>query len=279
MAVMPLETEDLDGWSLRTGALEVRLAREPEEIAAAQALRYRIFYEEMAARPTEAMAVARRDFDIFDTVADHLLVLDHADGTGRGRVVGTYRLVRSAAAARIGQFYTADEYDIGPLHRYTGNLLELGRSCVDQAFRTGQTMQLLWRGIAAYVFEHDIGLMFGCASFPGVDQDRLALPLSYLYHHRLAPSEMRPRALAERYTPMDRIDAAAIDGRAAMAQVPPLIKGYLRLGGYVGDGAVIDEQFQTTDVCVVVETDRVTRKYLDHYNRREGRPVLAYEAP
>lgn len=285
MAVMPVGTDELDAWSLRTGALEVRLARSAAEVTAAQALRYRIFYEEMTARPTEEMALRRLDFDRFDTVADHLLVLDHGDADGNGaapetgRVVGTYRLVRSDAAARIGHFYTADEYDIAALHRYSGNLLELGRSCVDADFRTGQTMQLLWRGIAAYVFEHRIGLMFGCASFPGVDQDRLALPLSYLYHQRLAPPEMRPRALDQRYTPMDRIPMEEIDGRAAMALVPPLIKGYLRLGGYVGDGAVIDEQFQTTDVCVVVETDRVTRKYLDHYSRREGRPVLAYEAP
>lgn len=281
MAVTALGQDGVDQWSLRTGALEVRLARTEAEIAAAQALRYRIFYGEMAARPTPEMAALERDFDRFDQPADHLLVLDHAQsGVADGaRVVGTYRLLRREVARVFGSFYTESEYEISALDKVAGEVLELGRSCVDVEFRNGSTMQLLWRGIAAYVFEHGIELMFGCASFPGVDQEKLALPLSYLHHERLAPEEMRPVALPDLYTPMNRIDRDAVNPREALAQVPPLIKGYLRLGGYVGDGAVIDHQFQTTDVCVVVETDRVTRKYFDYYEKRERRPVLAYEAP
>ena len=126
-------------------------------------------------------------------------------------------------------------------------------------------MALLWRGIAAYVFHHDITLMFGCASLAGVDPDALALPLSYLYHSHLAPDGMRPRALPHLFTAMDRLPADAVDRRAAREALPPLIKGYLRLGGFVGDGAVIDRQFQTTDVCVVVKTDLVASKYRQHY--------------
>lgn len=264
------------GWSLRAGSLEVRLAESPGEVAAAQSLRYRIFYEEMAARPSPEMARDRRDFDPFDEVADHLLVIDHARGSRADGVVGTYRLIRRAAAARAGRFYTADEYDISPLLALDAELLELGRSCVSAAYRSGQTMQLLWRGIAAYVFQHDIALMFGCASIPGVDPAELAVPLSYLYHYHLAPPALRVSALPERRSEMALTEATAIDRKAAYAQLPPLIKGYLRLGGFVGDGAVVDHQFHTTDVCVVVKTDLVTEKYYRHYERRERRPVLAY---
>ena len=132
---------------------------------------------------------------------------------------------------------------------YPGEILELGRSCVDAAARNRPTMQLLWRGIAAYVFHHQIALMFGCASLPGTDPDALAVPLCYLYHHHLAPPALRPRALPERYVDMRRLATDAYRSGAALAELPPLIKGYLRLGGFVGDGAVIDRQFNTTDVC------------------------------
>lgn len=264
------------GWSLRAGSLEVRLAETPQEIAAAQALRYRVFYQEMAARPSPEMAARAQDFDAFDDIADHLLVIDNARGPGARGVVGTYRLIRRDAAERMGAFYSAGEYEIGKIAAYPGEVLELGRSCVDAEFRTGQTMQLLWRGIAAYVFQYDIALMFGCASLPGVDPAALAVPLSYLYHYHLAPPALRPRAVAARYTDMRLLPADAIDQKAAINALPPLIKGYLRLGGFVGDGAVIDNQFHTTDVCVVVKTDLVTERYYRHYERRERRPVLAY---
>ena len=265
-----------DEWSVRAGSLEVRLSANAIEVEASQALRYRVFYEEMAARPTAEMAKLRRDFDVFDRHADHLLVIDHARGPGATGVVGTYRLIRREAARRMGRFYSSDEYDIGPLETYDGEVLELGRSCVAAEYRTGQTMQLLWRGIAAYVFHFDIELMFGCASLPGVEPDDLALPLSFLHHRHLAPEELRPRAVAGRYVDMNRLAADDIDNRAALIALPPLIKGYLRLGGYVGDGAVIDHQFHTTDVCIVVKTDLVTDKYYKHYERKERRPVLAY---
>jgi putative hemolysin len=253
---------------IRTGNLGVRLAQTVGEVDAAQALRYRVFYEEMGARPTAEMARWRRDFDDFDNFCDHLLVLDHARGSGRDAVIGTYRLIRREAAARKGSFYSAAEYDIGAVHAYPGEILELGRSCVDVGHRTRPTMQLLWRGIAAYVFHYDIEVMVGCASLPGTDPVALALPLSYLHHHHLAPPELRPRALDERYVPMQRLPYGEVDPARALAELPPLIKGYLRLGGFVGDGAVIDAQFNTTDVCIVVKTDLVTEKYYRHYERR-----------
>jgi putative hemolysin len=150
-------------------------------------------------------------------------------------------------------------------------VLELGRSCVDSAYRTKMTMQLLWRGIAGYVFTHNIDLLFGCASLPGVNPEALAVPLSYLYHKHLAPADLRPRALPELYTDMNLLPAAAINARQALAELPPLVKGYLRLGGFVGDGAVIDRQFNTTDVCVIVKTDLITDKYFRHYDRTASR--------
>jgi putative hemolysin len=253
---------------ISSGSLQVRLADSAADIDAAQALRYRIFYEKMGARPLAGMEQNHRDADAFDPICDHLLVLDHSRGTGLDAVVGTYRLIRRDAAAQLGAFYSAAEYDIARLMAYPGEILELGRSCVDAGYRARPVMQLLWSGIATYVFHYDIALMFGCASLPGTDPDALSVPLSYLYHHHLAPPALRARALAERYVDMRRLDASAIDPVRTLATLPPLIKGYLRLGGFVGDGAVIDEQFNTIDVCIVVKTDLVTEKYSRHYERQ-----------
>lgn len=266
---MELLTADRTGFGeLRAGHLGVRVAATPEEIDAVQALRFRVFYEEMGARPDPETLARRRDADAFDEIADHLIVADHAIGPGAEGVVGTYRLIRQDAAARIGRFYSADEYDIGPILHFPGQALELGRSCVDAAYRGRAVMQLLWRGIAAYVFHHQIDVMFGCASLPGTDPDQLGAELTYLYHNHLAPPALRPRALPSRYVDMRRMDADALDSRRVLAQLPPLIKGYLRLGGFVGDGAVIDRQFNTTDVAIVVKTDLVTDKYVRHYERQ-----------
>lgn len=253
---------------LRAGHLGVRIATTEDEVDAAQALRWRVFYDEMGAEPSEAARAVRRDIDAFDAVADHLLVVDHAIGPGPEGVVGTYRLIQQDAAELIGRFYSDDEYDLSPLVAFDGKLLELGRSCVDAAYRGRAVMQLLWRGIAAYIFRHEVDLMFGCASLPSRNPDDWAQELTYLYHNHLAPPALRPRALPERHVEMRRIDADEVDARRAMGNMPPLIKGYLRLGGFVGDGAVIDHQFNTTDIAIIVKTDLVTDKYYRHYERQ-----------
>jgi putative hemolysin len=253
---------------LVSGPLQVRLAEDAADIDAAQALRYRIFYEIMGAHAPPGAEQQRRDRDEFDQICDHLLVLDHSRGSGADAVVGTYRLIRRETAARHGSFYSAAEYDIAPLIAYPGAILELGRSCVDAGYRARPVMQLLWSGIAAFVFHYDIALMFGCASLPGTDPAALAAPLSYLYYHHLAPPALRARALAARFVDMRRLEPAAFDPVKTLAALPPLIKGYLRLGGFVGDGAVIDQQFNTTDVCIVVKTDLVAEKYSRHYERQ-----------
>lgn len=250
------------------GNLRIRLAEDAAEVRAAQALRYRVFYESMSAQPTREMAAARRDFDSFDDYCDHLLVFDEERGSGSAAVVGTYRVMRREGAARRGQFYTSDEYVIDNLISYPGEILELGRSCVDPTYRSGATMQLLWRGIAEYVFYYNISIMFGCASLPGTDPEKLRMPLAYLYHHHLAPPALRARAVPKRYVSMDLLPPEQVNIKKARQALPPLIKGYLRLGGFVGDGAVVDPDFGTTDVCVVVKTDLVSGRYYRHYARQ-----------
>lgn len=253
-----------DPVSVRSGPIEIRLAGSASEVEAAQQLRYRVFYEEMGAFPSDETRARRLDRDRYDEVADHLLVIDH---DAQRSVVGTYRITRRQIAENTGGFYTAGEYDISKLTAIPGNIMELGRSCVDARYRTRTIMKLLWAGIAAYVFRYEIEVMFGCASFPGTDPDRHAACLAYLHHNHTAPEQLCPRALDALYVRMDRMDVGNPDVQRAFIDLPPLIKGYLRLGGWVGDGAVIDPQFNTTDVCIVVRTESVTRKYYRHYAR------------
>ncbi|MDX2028463.1 MAG: GNAT family N-acyltransferase [Alphaproteobacteria bacterium] len=276
--------DDFSNDRLRLGGLEVRLATSQEEVDAAQALRYQVFYEEMGATPTPEMKARLRDFDKYDEHCDHLLVLDHMR-KGKSPVIGTYRLIRRATAAKCGGFYSAGEYDITPLLQYPGEILELGRSCIDAEYRTGAVMQILWRGLTAYVFHHDIRLMFGCASLPGTDPQALAVPLSYLHYHHLAPPGLRPRALPGQYVdmkilpreafdPNDAFDTMKMDPRNGGNSLPPLLKGYIRVGGFVGEGAVIDHQFNTTDVCIIVKTDLITSRYLRHYERSSKKDIV-----
>ena len=249
------------------GDFEVRLAQTSAEIEAAQALRFRVFYEEMTAHASPEMLALRRDFDPFDDVCDHLLVLDRRRGEGPEGIVGTYRLIRRVAAAKMGRFYSSAEYDIQKMIDYPGEVLELGRSCIERDARNTATMQMLWRGIALYAYHYNIQVMFGCASLPGIDPEQHAQALSYLHHNHLAPPEIRVRALPSRYVKMDMLEPGSYDPRKAMGRVPPLIKGYLRLGGFVGDGAVIDHEFNSTDVFIIVKTELVTEKYIRHYER------------
>jgi putative hemolysin len=262
----------------RLGDLEVRLAVSAAEIRRAQALRYRVFYEEMSAVPDKRMQFMRRDIDRFDPICDHLLVLDHANLCRpllrqRPEIVGTYRLLRQSVADRHGGFYTAGEYEIAPLIRSKPHLgfLELGRSCVLKPYRNKRTVELLWHGIWAYVLRHRIDVMIGCASLDGTDPDRLALPLSFLHHFAGAPPEWQVRAQDRLRVDMNRMPAATIDAKAALRALPPLIKGYLRLGAYIGDGAVIDHQFGTTDVCIILPVAAINSRYIDYYGPDAGR--------
>ena len=249
---------------LRAGSLEVFVARNAEDIHAAQSLRYKVFVEELGAKASDRMRLTLRDEDEFDAVCDHLLVVDHIDAT-HYKVVGNYRMIRREVMKKIGRFYTDGEYDITPIHQFNGEILEVGRSCVDADYRNRSVMQLLWRGIGAYVSKFNIDILFGCASFHGMDPQKHAMALSYLHHYHLAPEELRPVALKNRYVEMNLMPKEAVDAKRAFASLPTLIKGYLRLNGYVGAGAVIDPDYNTTDVSIVVKIDRVSDKYAQRY--------------
>jgi putative hemolysin len=249
---------------IRAGNLAVRIASTAQEVEVAQALRYRIFYEEMRGTPSADVRAQKRDFDMFDMYCDHLLVLDY-DLPTTDQVVGTYRLLRRSAMRQLGHFYSETEFNIAAIKREEGEILELGRSCVNATYRNRAVMQLLWRGIAAYVSQHDIKLLFGCASLFGTDVNAHALALSYLHHYHLAPLELRAEALPDQYVEMNLMPKEAIDVKEAFASLPALIKGYLRVGSYIGHGAVIDPHCNTIDVGVVVKTDLVTEKYAQRY--------------
>jgi putative hemolysin len=253
----------------RAGALEVRLARERSEVLESQRLRFQVFYREMAAKPTPEMAAERRDFDRYDDICDFLLALDMERPAGE-RVVGTYRLLRQQVAEANWGFYSADEYDLTPLLAHLNancRGLELGRSCVAADYRTNATILLLWRGIAGYLARHRIGFMFGCASLPGTEPEALAPELSYLHHFHRAPPELRVQALASRYVEMARLAESEFSPRRVLAGLPPLVKGYLRLGAHIGDGAVVDYQFGTTDVFIILPVERITGRYFSHFER------------
>jgi len=236
---------------------ETRLARDSEDHRAALALRYRVFVAEMGGTGAGVDHEAGLEQDRFDAHAAQLLLIDHARAAG-DQVVGVYRLIDRAAADRAGGFYTAAEYDLAPLLAAGRPLLELGRSCLHPDYRGGSGMYHLWQALAAYVAEHGIELLFGVASFPGCDIARHAAPLTMLQAHYLAPEGLRPRSRA--YQRMDLMPLDQIDRVTAMRQTPALIKAYLRLGGLVGDGAYVDHAFNTTDICLVLDTAALRRR-------------------
>ena len=254
-----------------SGALEVRLAETEHEVMLAQRLRYEVFYEEKSAIPSEEMRTTRRDFDKFDDVCDHLLVVDRDvhDADGQPLVVGTYRLTREKDAEKVGGFYTAGEFDLGRM--ISGmpkgtKYLELGRSCIHKDYRSRPgAMQLLWKGLMAYVARFDIDVMFGCASFPGVDAAALALPLSYLHHHHPMPRDFLVSARPELYVAMNMLPVEAIDMREGIRALPAILKGYVRAGCCIGDGAVIDQQFDTIDVFIFFPLSGIDARYKSRF--------------
>ncbi len=249
---------------------EVRLARTADEIAAAQRLRYRVFVAEMGAKASPVEHALRLEFDEFDPFFDHLILIDrkHVSPDPLDHVVGVYRLMRGDVAKSGPGFYGASEYDLAKLQVSGRSLVELGRSCVGADYRGGTAMLMLWNALADYVATHEIEILFGVASFPGNDPVAIAEALSNLHRNHLAPQDIRVRALPGRFLDMDRNSASRVDVRRAMQDTPPLIKGYLRHGGFVGEGAVIDVDFNTVDVCLVMDTRRMTARYRKFYQRK-----------
>lgn len=259
----------------RIGNLEVRLARSVADIKKAQRLRFEVFYREMSAIPDARTLSKRRDEDDYDAICDHLLVIDKTVERGkkrpwpkRAKVVGTYRVLLQDVAEKNQGFYTQGEYDIAPLiarKRTTRHFMELGRSCVLKPYRNRRTVELLWQGLWTYVREHGVDVMLGCASFPGTDPQEHALALSFLHHYARAPEDWRVAAHPDLYVEMNMMPKDRIDVKEALKEMPPLIKGYLRLGAYVGDGAVIDRQFGTTDVLMIMPVEAIDARYFSHF--------------
>lgn len=252
------------------GPLEVRLTRDKRDVRRLQRLRYDVFYKHGHAIAGIATRFARRDEDTFDNICDHLMVVDHSARrsiTGRLPVIGTYRLLRQDIAEKYGGFYSAEEFDIsGLLRRHVGlQFLELGRSCVLPPYRTKRTVELLWHGVWRYVREHHLDVMIGCASFEGINIARLERPLSFLHHFARAPEPWRVAAQPLRRVEMNRMTKSEIDIRSAWRELPPLIRGYLRVGAFVGDGAVIDRQFGTTDVLIIMPVSAISARYISHF--------------
>jgi len=250
----------------------VKLAESEAERAGAQRLRYRVFVEEMGARATPEEAAGRREWDDFDPWFDHLILLslDPEIADPLDRVVGVYRLMRGEVAAAGPGFYGAGEYDLTLIAQSGRAAVELGRSCVAREHRGGPAMHLLWNGLASYVIEREMELLFGVASFHGTDPAPLAEALAYLHHEHLAPPDLRVRAQPAHYLDMNLMPREAIDAPRALQAIPALIKAYLRLGGFVGDGAYVDRDFNTIDVCVVMDTARMTERYRQFYRRTRG---------
>ena len=244
----------------------LKLADSNSELQAAQRLRYKVFVEELGADGEHVDHVLKLEQDRFDPHLDHLLLLDGNRSTDE-QVIGVYRLLRGEVAGRIGGFYSEDEFDLGVLWNSDRRLLELGRSCVHPDYRGGSAMYQLWSGLIGYVTHHEVEILFGVASFHGTDVDSLAEPLGYLHHRHLAPPDIRVVARSNHAQPMDRRPLEAIDRRAAMQATPALIKAYLRLGGFVGQGAWIDHAFNTTDVCLILDANRVNSRQLAIYTR------------
>lgn len=238
-------------------SLTVRLAADEADRLAAQRLRYEVFVAELGGDGAMVDHDARLERDAYDPHFDHLVLVDDARPDGR-HVVGAYRVMRrEAAEAGIG-FYSAAEYDLAPLLASGRVLAELGRSCVDRSIRGGPGMFLLWEGLSRYARDHGVEVLFGVASFHGTDPAPLAQPLSHLHHAALAPPELRVRARPASFLAMDVLPPEAVDPRAAMAAMPPLIRAYLRVGGRVGEGAYVDRDFNTIDVCLLMDAARMT---------------------
>ena len=256
--------------------LHVRLARDGQDVLTSQQLRYHVFYEEMEAQPDAVALASKLDADRYDAICDHLLVIDKLAGGAfqvfDGALVGTYRLLRQDIAEKHFGFYAQSEFDIGPLlARHAGlRFLELGRSCVLKQHRSKPVVELLWQGIWDYVRAHKMDVMLGCASLDGTDPDRHTQALSFLGYNAAPKAEWHVRAITGRHVEMRRLSPGEFNAKRALASLPPLIKGYLRLGCCIGEGAVVDRQFNTIDVLIILPVAQINPRYFAHFGKPDA---------
>lgn len=206
--------------------------------------------------------------DAYDEHYDHLMLIDpKRSDDPLEQCVGVYRLLTDEKANVLGRFYTEDEYDLAPLKASGKRLLELGRSCVAKEYRGGTALYKMWGGLAKYVLENGFDVLFGVASFHGTDVEALAEPLSLLHHRHLATDDLRVRAVDSHFQSMNLVAEDDIDRARAMREVPALIKAYLRMGGTVGEGAFVDQAFNTVDVCLILDVANVSERQREMYTR------------
>ncbi len=258
----------------QSNAIIFRLAETPDEIMAAQKLRYKVFYEEFQVPAPPDVEAQQRDFDDYDPYADHLIAIDESISDPQQRIVATYRLFQQSRLPSHLPFYSSHEFNITPLLQSGAKLLELGRSCVLPNYRTKHVMQKLWQGIADYLATHDIDLMFGCASFQETDPAQIADQLAYLAHYHTPPENLCPVALPDCTDGLSLPEKETLNAKRVFAALPPLIKGYLRLGAFIGKGAFLDKDLKCIDVCIVLPTHSVSSKYVKHFERKLQRDVV-----
>lgn len=267
MICMP---KDRDLMTSQDPFFELRLASDERDLLAAQRLRYEVFVSELGGDGALVDHEQRLERDAYDAYYDHLLLIDRRrNADALDDVVGVYRLLTDERAKELGGFYSEVEYDLSPLKVTGRRLLELGRSCVHADYRGGTAMFHLWNGLADYVLKREIEVLFGVASFHGTDIEALRQPLSYLHENHLAPEALRVRVQPDHFQSMDLLPSEQIDRREAMRLTPALIKAYIRLGGFVGDGAFVDRDFNTTDVCLLMDTGVMSEKHRGFYARKQ----------
>jgi putative hemolysin len=249
---------------INTENLELKIADSEAEVAAAQGLRYRVFVEEMGADTSAENHSKQRECDVFDPLFDHLILKDTTK-SDVNNVIGVYRLLRGEVAKKGNGFYSASEFDLSKLLMSDRRILELGRSCIDPEHRGGIALHMMWNGLAQYVHDHDIEVLFGSASFMGGDVQAIQHALSFLHYNHMAPDDLCVVAQTENRLDMNVLPSDQVDKLTALKQMPPLIKAYLRLGGFVGQGAFIDHEFNTIDVCLLMDTQRMAAKYKTKY--------------
>ena len=245
----------------------IKIAEKKSELKKAQALRYSVFYREKRAIPTISKKLLRLDYDKVDEFADHLIVIDKNRKGIENKIVGTYRLIRGDIAANFCGFYTSSEFDLSKIlnsFKYY-QILELGRSCVHKDYRNGTIMNLLWKAIAEYVKLYDIKILLGCASFHGTNVMKYIKELSYLRKNFSLPVELSVESLYPKIYPAYTEIKLNNNDLRTFVKLPPLIKGYLRIGGKVSHDYFVDYKFNTIDLCVIVTTDNINEKYKKKY--------------
>lgn len=236
--------------------LTVSLAASRWEVLEAQRLRFKIFAEEMGARlPSRDLGLDR---DRYDPYCEHLLVREE----DAGEVIGTYRILTSDQAERAGGFYSEEEFDLTRLQHLRSRTVEVGRSCVHPDYRNGATIALLWSGLARFILSRGYEYVIGCASMGMADGGNNAASI-YNSVRQIAMSPSEYRVFPRHPLPLKAFDASM------PATVPPLIKGYLRLGAYVCGEPAWDPDFNTADLMVLLPLSRIDKRYARHFLRDE----------